>query len=177
MINSIVQKQHTSSNYFLMLELTTDSEKYFARIKEHLTERFDADWSPEWNYCEMTQLLHYAYSLTFLRQKGSANSKVLYKNWIIDIKAEHRLGIYNLDSIRTHEEEIHLPISKSLEILEMLKNKSISTLKLEGIVLDGYFNQLTNFKQNKKLNWNLDEEMNDSLSLLIQEIRKLKSPI
>ncbi len=154
-----------------MSNLTTDSIKYHAEIKRRLTEKFESGWTPVWNYCEMTQLLNYGLSFTFLMKEGLQNRKILFRNWINNINNEAKLGIYNLDNIRIKEEEISFTLDDTFEIQNLIK-RDIGTIKNKGIVLDGYDKQFTEFKSNSKFKWNLDEEMNKDLSLLIKKIKK-----
>lgn len=157
-----------------MSRLTTDSIKYHSEIKKKLTEKFESDYTPQWNYCEMNQLLNYAYSFTFLTKEGLQNRKLIYRSWVNNLKYETQLGIYHLDNIIVDEEEIRFSLNDIFEIQEIIK-RDINPIENKGIVLDGYDKQFMDFKLNKKITWNLDKEMNESLSLLITKIRELKN--
>ena len=157
-----------------MSSLTTDSIKYYNEVKKIRTQKFESEWTPVWSYCEMTQLLIYAYSFTFLTKEGLQNRKLIYRKWINSLKNEIQLGIYNLNDIMFQEEEINCSLNDTFEIQEMIK-RDINLIEDKGVVLHGYDKQFTDFKLNKQFTWNLDREMNNNLFLLINKIRQLKS--
>jgi len=157
------------------LKLTTDSIKYHSEIKRLLTSEFDADWTPLWNYCEMTSMLIEGHSWTLLMKNGLENRKLIYRNWKRDEQSEKNdFGIFSLDNIRVNENEQSISLNKIFEIQNLLKSDLIIT-KSEGIVLDGVDYELTDFKTEQKYEWKLDTDMNSNLKILIEKITKKNS--
>jgi len=157
-----------------MSNLTTDSIKYQSEIKNRLTGNFDNAWRPLWIYSEMSQLINYAFSYSFLIKGQISNHKLIHRKWINNLSDETRLGIYRIDSIKIKEEEINCSLNQIFEIQELAK-RELSTSHYEGIVLDGHDNQFIDFKLKKYFNWNLDEEMNENLAELVSKIKMIKT--
>jgi len=157
------------------LKLTTDSIKYHSKIKRLLTSEFDVDWTPLWNYCEMTSMLIEGHSWTFLMKNGLDNRKLIYRNWKrAEQNEKNDFGIFSLDNIRINEEEQSISLNKIFEIQNLLKSDLIIS-KSEGIVLDGVDYELTDFKTERKYEWKLDTELNSNLKILIEKITKKNS--
>ncbi len=155
-----------------MTSITNDSVKYQKEIKRRLTSDYEEGWASVWTYCEMTQMLVHGYSLTFLLKGSFNNRKLLYRSWQQVQYLEATPGIYNLDHIHLHEEEIAVSLTDLFFIQEWAK-KDIRTLDRKGIVLDGYHKEFTDHKTGKTLTWNLDDEMNAPLSELVYKIKSL----
>ena len=157
-----------------MTRFTTDPNKYQSEIRRLLTKDFDSDWKPLWNYFEMTQLLSYGYSITFLVKENISSHKLLFRNWRNNLKFETEIGIFNLDKIIIDEIEFNIKLNDIYEIQELIKG-DISILKTQFIILDGYFKEFNDYKSEQKIKWNIDEQMNEHLAKLIFKIRQINA--
>lgn len=149
--------------------ITNNLEQFHDEIVRRLTRDFDAEWQLLWTYCEMTQLLTYAFSVTFLINENLGKRQLFYRIWENDYY-DRISGIYNLELIKIKEEELLISLNDITEFQEFIK-RDIGTVKYEGIVLDGYRKEFIDFKTNKTLIWNLDEEMNEPLRILVEKVR------
>jgi hypothetical protein len=157
------------------LKFTTDYIKYHLEIKKRLTSEFDAEWTPLWNYCELTSMLIEGHSWTLLMKNGLANRKFIYRKWNQSEQNEKNdLGIFSLDKIKINEKELSISLNRIFEIQNLL-DSDLTLNKAKGIVLDGVIFKLTDFKTKRKYNWKLDEEMNSNLKQLTEIITEKNS--
>jgi len=88
-----------------------------------LTSEFGVDWTPLWNYCEMTSMLIEGHSWTLLMKNGLENRKLIYRNWKrAEQNEKNDLGIFSLDNIRINEEELFTSLNKIFEIQDLLES-------------------------------------------------------
>ncbi|MEM9676056.1 MAG: hypothetical protein AAF992_25930, partial [Bacteroidota bacterium] len=74
----------------------------------------------------------------------------------------------NLDRLAITEREVAMNQDEMIEIKQLLE-KEIHTIETERIVLDGLHCQL--LIEDRQLEWNIDDDMNQNLSKLIGIIR------
>ncbi len=152
------------------MNLTTDSLKYYFEINKRLISEFDAEWTPLWNYCEMTSMLIEGHSWTFLIKGGLENRKLIYRNWKnSEQNSKNDLGIFSLEDIKIVEKEMSISLNEIFEIQNILKS-DLTIKRTKKIVLDGVRYELIDFKSERKYKWKLDEEMNSNMKQLIEKI-------
>jgi hypothetical protein len=156
-----------------MSRLTTDRMIYQSQIKKNLTEIFGT-YKPLWSYFEMTQSLTYGYSLTFLLKENSYNTrKVLFRSLKNDLLLnETQTKIFNLDRIIITETALDITLNDTFEI-QALRRKDINVLETDSIILGGYYKEFTDFQSNRSYKWNIDEEMNEHLTILVAKINQI----
>ncbi len=157
------------------MKLTTDSIKYHSEIKRLLTSEYDADWTPLWNYCEMTSMLIEGHSFSFLMKGGLAKRKFIYRKWnYSEQDKKNDLGIFSLENIKISEEELSISLNELFEIQNLLSS-NIEINRTDKIVLDGIDFELTDFKTDRKYVWKLDEEIDTNIKRLVEIITEKKS--
>jgi len=156
-----------------MSYLTNDREIYQETIRKNLNHQCHNGWKPLWSYFEMTQLLTYGFSITLLIKDKIVNRKLIYRYWNNESINKISSDLYDLNSIIISEIELKIMLNDIFQIQELIKNE-IDTVEFKGVVLDGYFKEFSEYYNNKKITWNIDEEMNSYLSTLIEKILSLK---
>jgi hypothetical protein len=157
------------------LKLTTDSIKYHSEIKRLLSSEFDAEWTPLWNYCEITSMLIKGHSWTFLMKGGLEKRKLLYREWNREEQVEKNdFGFYSLENIKITEKEMSISLNEIFEIQNILKS-DLEINITENIVLDGIDYELTDFKTDRKHIWKLEEEINNDLKRFVDIITNKNS--
>ena len=152
------------------MNLTTDSIKYYSEINRLLTSEFGVNWTPLWNYCEMTAMLIEGHSWTFLIKNGLENRKLIYRNWkSSEQNSKNDLGVFCLEDIKVDEKELSISLNEIFEINNLLKS-DLTINRTKKIVLDGVRYELTDFKTRCKYQWKLEEEINSNLKQLIEKI-------
>lgn len=157
------------------MKLTTDSIKYHSEIKRLLTSDYDAGWTLLWNYCEMTSMFFEGHSFSFLMKDSLGKRKFIYRKWNhTEQKDKNDLGIFSLENIKITEEELPISLNELFEIQNFL-NSDLQINKTNGFVLDGIDFELTDFKNDRKYSWKLDEERDIKIKRLVEIIKKKKS--
>jgi hypothetical protein len=155
-----------------MSRLTTDRVIYQSEIKKLLTEDFGA-YQPLWSYFEMTQSLTYGYSLTFvIKANNYSTRKVLLRNWKNDLLSNENQEIFNLDTIIITELALDIILNDTFEI-QALGRRDINVLETDSIIIGGYYKEFTDFQSNRSYKWNIDEEMNEHLAILVAKINQI----
>ncbi|WP_452231366.1 hypothetical protein [Lacinutrix sp. MEBiC02595] len=157
------------------MKLTTDSIQYHSEIKRLLTSEFDDEWTPLWNYCEMTSMLITGHSWTFLMKNGLATRKLIYREWNrAELGQKNDFGIYSLENIKIKEKELSVSLNEIYEIQNILK-LGLEISETQKIVLDGTEYELTDFKTSRKYNWKIEEEIDNNLKKIIEIITNKNS--
>jgi hypothetical protein len=152
------------------LNLTTDSLKYYFEINKRLASEFDSDWTPLWNYCEMTSMLIEGQSWTFLIKGGLENRKLIYRNWQNSQQnSKNDLRIFSLEDIKINEKELSISLNEIFEIQNLLKS-DLTINRTKKNILYGVRYELADFKTERKYEWKLEEEMNSNMKQLIEKI-------
>ncbi|WP_146250804.1 hypothetical protein [Nonlabens dokdonensis] len=155
------------------MKITTDSIKYYFKIKELLTCDFDVNWTPEWIYCEMTSVPIEGHSWTLLVRNGSENFKLIYRSSKPSQQNEmNNLGVFNFDTIKINEKVVHISHNDISEIEHLLES-NLTVNKTNRIILDGNDNELTDFENQNNYSWKLDEEISSNLKELVQTIKRI----
>ncbi|KAB7530014.1 hypothetical protein F8C76_00370 [Flagellimonas olearia] len=154
-----------------MERISRDTVALFIELKKELTELdLGENEKLRFTYCEIGQLLTHGFSVSLTT---SDNNFLRVKNWNTKFYREgFENGFFNLDRLAINEKKIKITDSEFLD-LQKLINKELNKNKIDGIVLDGLFCQLT--VGNKTLEWNINKEMNKNLNELILLIRKKAS--
>ena len=135
--------------------------EYFNKIIKELSREYNSS-DTKFQYLEVGQLLTHGFSVT---QSNQDQNSLILK--ILDETYDNKRN-YVLHPPVITEKKIALDTTEKQLINELL-NTEVATIKTGAIVLDGLYCQLK-FNE-RKLNWNIDEEMNTSLNKLVNFLR------
>ncbi|WP_299680407.1 hypothetical protein [uncultured Dokdonia sp.] len=148
-----------------MEKFSNNRDHYWDQIKIELLEINDFE-NFRFQYLEMGQLFSHGFSITQIEK----NSKeLILKIWNAEYDNKRfDKEIFNLSRLAITDSKIELNVQES-ETINKLLNTELSLTNYKGIVLDGLFCQLE--FDNKKMNWNINEEINDDLTQLVKFLR------
>jgi len=148
-----------------MEKFSNERTNYWNEIKRELLGSYDFE-DFRFRYLEMGQLLSYGFSIT----QPANNSKTLILSvWDAEFDNERfDKGIFNLDRLAISNKTIKLNLVEIEKVKELL-GKDLNLIDWGGIVLDGLHCQLE--LENKKLDWNCNEEINVNLTEFIELLR------
>ena len=152
---------------------TNDRYKYLEEIKRELLDYLPEDGSRVlFTYVEMTFFLTYAFSYHCFIKGNEVQIKKKEWNARYD-DARFDKGIYNIDRLAIREGKVQLNKEEQAYLTGM-KLAEMKTIPYGGVVLDGWICELYTKSNEGKLKWNIDEEMNDALTVLIHMMRAWK---
>ena len=155
-----------------MERFTNDKIRFLNQIKVELFDFEDsANWITEFEYIEMPYFLNYAFSVNYSVNHAKNEFRLIQKNWNSEYdNSRFKLGIFNIDRLAISKEIIKTSKEENAKFNSIDKRK-LETIDYEGIVLDGLICELKVPQIEKHLTWNVDKEMNDELSILVNQIR------
>ena len=124
-----------------------------------------ANQALKFRYCEISQLLTYAYSVNCI--VGERNYLSI-KTWNAGYDNKRFGVVYNIDRLAITENRLNIHDNELFEINNLLAN-DLAVMKSGNIVIDGLYCELK--YNNVILNWNTDMEMNTCLYGLVNYIR------
>lgn len=152
---------------------TNDRNKYLEEIKRELLDYQSEDnYKVLFTYVEMTFFLTYAFSYHCFIKGNEIQIKKKEWNAAYD-DARFDKGIYNIDRLAIREGEVQLSKEEQAYLTGM-ELAEMETIPYGGVVLDGWICELHTKSNEEALKWNIDEEMNDALIVLIQMMRAWK---
>ncbi|MEH0157322.1 hypothetical protein V6R21_24625 [Limibacter armeniacum] len=148
-----------------MEKFSNNRENYWNQIKKELSDVNDSG-DFRFQYLEIGQLLSHGFSVT-LTEKNPR--ELVLKTWNAEYDNQRfDKGIFNLDRLAITDRKVELNSQESKTINKLLDSK-LELTNWGGIVLDGLFCQ---FETNdRKLDWNTNEEINDDLIELVELLR------
>jgi hypothetical protein len=141
---------------------SNNHQDYWKQIKTELLDTVDTE-NCQFRYLEIGQLLTHGFSVI---QTKKNPQELVFKIW--NAKYDNRRfdkGIFNLARLAITDCKIKLK-PYDLKQINNLLSSELKLTKWDGFVLDGLYCQFET--KNKKLNWNMNEEINGNLSKLIE---------
>ncbi|GGG08168.1 hypothetical protein GCM10011344_05910 [Dokdonia pacifica] len=148
-----------------MERFSNSTEAYWNQIQKELLNGYDSK-DFRFQYLEMGQLLSHGFSIA---QTKRNSTQLIVKVWdaAYDNKRFSK-RIFNLDRLAITDKKVELT-GQELERINRLLNTKLDLTNWGGIVLDGLFCQFE--INNKKMDWNVNEEINDNLTELVELLR------
>ncbi len=155
-----------------MEKLTNNREEYFSQIRKELLDfRTESGWRKEFGFLEVPYFLTYGFAVGFFTK--DKEGRLVCRKWNADYdNSRFQLGIYNVDRLAIAEESIEIAKDDN-EFFQSIDLEKIDILSHDGIVLDGLHCELQITETGKVLNWNMDDEMNEAMTTLVNRIRKI----
>ena len=148
-----------------MEKFSNKREDYWEQIKKELTNSNDSQ-DFQFQYLEMGQLLSHGFSVT---QTKKNPEELILRIWNAEYDNKRfDKGIFNLDRLAITEKKVKLILQES-ETINRLLNSELELTNWGGIVLDGLFCQFE--IDDRKLIWNINEEINNNLIILVELLR------
>lgn len=153
----------------IMEKFSNNREEYWNQIKKELLG-IGHSGNFRFQYLEIGLLFSHGFSI-ILSEKVPQELVLKIWNAKYDNKRFDK-GIFNLDRLAIINKKIKLN-SRELETVNRLLNSKLELTDSKGIALDGLFCQ---FETNLvKLNWNINEEINNNLIELVTLLRHKSS--
>lgn len=148
-----------------MEKFSNNREDYWKQIKKELIATNDSiDFV--FRYLEIGQLLSHGFSAV-LTEKNPRELVLKIWNAEYDNKRFDK-GVFNLDRLAITDRKVELN-SKEIQTINKLLDSKLELTNRAGIVLDGL---LCQFEINgRKLDWNVNEEINNNLTQLAELLR------
>lgn len=156
-----------------MERITNDRDKFIEEIKRELFDyKRTENWTTLFEYVEMPFFLRYAYSVNFAVNKSHTKYSFLQKTWnaAYDL-SRFNLGVFNIDRLAVTEAVIDINMEEQIKFSSIINKEKLATIEFKGIILDGLICELKMPTTQQHLKWNIDEEMNEPLSDLVNGIR------
>ncbi len=149
-----------------MEKFSNHREDCWNQIKMELLDTNDSG-DFRFQYLEIGQLLSHGFSVTLTEKNPRALALKIW-NAEYDNKRFDK-GIFNLHRLAISDRKVDLN-TQELETINRLLDSELKLTNWGGMVLDGLFCQ---FETNsRKLNWNINKEINDDLTELVELLRK-----
>ncbi|MCG8386353.1 MAG: hypothetical protein MJA30_12480 [Cytophagales bacterium] len=152
-----------------MEKFTNNRTEYWNAIKSELLNFSKSQESENlrFSYLEIGELLTHGFSI---QQSDEHIRDLRLRVWNAEFDNNRfDKGIYNLNRLAVAQKTIHLSLNDAEKINEAL-SQNLELTNWNGIVLDGLFCQLE--FDSKKLEWNVNEEINDETIKLVEFLRK-----